>query len=100
MLGLQKLKSLTKEFVASELDMSLSSYSKIERSERDASLDKLVRIAEILRGRLLRLCGLKRRGGSTFHKTRRFVRTQQPTIGRMEIPKSGKKLFLKEAHGQ
>ncbi len=44
----RELKSLTREFVASELDMSVSGYSKIERGETDVSLGKLERIAEIL----------------------------------------------------
>ena len=42
------LKNLTREFVASELDMSLSGYSKIERGETDISLGKLERIASLL----------------------------------------------------
>lgn len=44
----RELKNLTREFVAAELDMSLSGYAKIERGETDISLGKLERIATVL----------------------------------------------------
>ena len=44
----RELKNLTREFVAVELDMSVSGYSKIERGEIDLTLSKLQKIADIL----------------------------------------------------
>ena len=44
----RELKGLTREVVASELDMSVSGYSKIERGEIDLTLTKLQKISEVL----------------------------------------------------
>lgn len=44
----RELKSLTREHLASELDMSVSGYSKIERGEIDLTVSKLQKIADIL----------------------------------------------------
>lgn len=44
----RELKNMTREFVASELDMSVSGYSKIERGEIDLTLSKLQKIADVL----------------------------------------------------
>ena len=44
----RELKEKTREFMAAELDLSLSGYSKIERGETDITLTKLYKIAEIL----------------------------------------------------
>lgn len=42
------LKEITRESIASELNMSLSGYSKIERNEVDLTISRVERIAEIL----------------------------------------------------
>jgi transcriptional regulator with XRE-family HTH domain len=44
----RELKNVTREHIASELEMSLSGYSKLERGEVDLTLSKLYRIAEVL----------------------------------------------------
>lgn len=44
----RELKNLTREYVATELEMSLSGYSKIERGEIDITLTKLQRISDVL----------------------------------------------------
>ena len=44
----RELRNLSREQVASELDMSLSGYSKIERGETELSLGKLNKIALVL----------------------------------------------------
>lgn len=44
----RELKSLSREAVASELGMSLSGYSKLERGEVDITLSKVYLIAQIL----------------------------------------------------
>lgn len=46
---LRELKSITREDIASELGMSLSGYSKLERGEVDITLTKVYKIAEILK---------------------------------------------------
>jgi transcriptional regulator with XRE-family HTH domain len=43
------LRSITRESMASELGMSLSGYSKLERGEVDITLSKVQRIAQILK---------------------------------------------------
>lgn len=44
----RELKNLTQEFVAAELGMTQSAYSKIETGENDLSFKKLSQIAEVL----------------------------------------------------
>lgn len=44
----RELKGITREVMASELGMSLSGYSKIERDEVDLTLSKVEKIAQIL----------------------------------------------------
>lgn len=44
----RELKSITREFMAGELGMSLSGYSKLERGEVDITLSKIQKIAQIL----------------------------------------------------
>lgn len=44
----RELKNFTREFIATELDMSVSGYSKIERGEIDLTISKLQKIADIL----------------------------------------------------
>lgn len=44
----RELKDLTREQIASELNMSLSNYSKIERGEIDPTLSRIEQIAETL----------------------------------------------------
>ena len=45
----RELKNITREVIASELEMSLSGYSKIERNEVDLTISKIQKIAEILK---------------------------------------------------
>lgn len=45
----RELKNLTREQMASELGMSLSGYSKIERGEIDLTISKVYKIAEVLK---------------------------------------------------
>jgi transcriptional regulator with XRE-family HTH domain len=45
---LRELKGITRESMASELELSLSGYSKIERGETEISISKLYKISEIL----------------------------------------------------
>lgn len=44
----RELKNITREFIAAELGMSLSGYSKLERGEVDITVSKIYKIAEIL----------------------------------------------------
>lgn len=44
----RELKNLTRESIASELDLSVSGYSKIERNEVDLTLSRIKQISEIL----------------------------------------------------
>ena len=44
----RELKNITREAMASEMDMSLSGYSKIERNEVDLTVSKVQKIAEVL----------------------------------------------------
>ena len=44
----RELKSITRESMASDLGMSLSGYSKLERGEVDLTLSKLFNISQIL----------------------------------------------------
>ena len=44
----RELKDITREHIASELEMSVSGYSKLERGEVETTLSKLYRIAEVL----------------------------------------------------
>lgn len=46
--NLRELKKLTREYMADELKMSLSGYSRIERGEVDLTLSKVAKISEIL----------------------------------------------------
>jgi transcriptional regulator with XRE-family HTH domain len=45
---LRELKNFTQQHMATELDLSVSGYGKIERDETDISINKLERIAGIL----------------------------------------------------
>lgn len=45
---IRELKSLTREYVAEELKMSMSRYGKIERGEVDLTVSKLIEIAKVL----------------------------------------------------
>lgn len=45
---LRELKDITRDYMSSELAMTSSGYSKIERGEVDITLKKLFKIAEIL----------------------------------------------------
>jgi len=45
---IRELKSLTREFVAEEVKMSMSGYGKIERGEVDLTVSKLIEIAKVL----------------------------------------------------
>jgi transcriptional regulator with XRE-family HTH domain len=45
---LRELKNITREQLASDLNMSLSNYSKIERSEIDITISRLTEIAKLL----------------------------------------------------
>jgi transcriptional regulator with XRE-family HTH domain len=45
---LRELKSITRERLASDLNMSVSNYSKIERSEIDLTISRVYEIANIL----------------------------------------------------
>lgn len=44
----RELKNLTREWMANELNLSLSGYSKIERGEVDITISKVYKISEIL----------------------------------------------------
>jgi transcriptional regulator with XRE-family HTH domain len=44
----RELKNLTREQIASELNLSLSGYSKIERNEVDLTISRIFEIAKIL----------------------------------------------------
>lgn len=44
----RELKNITREQMASDLEMSLSGYSKIERGDTDLTISKIERIAEVL----------------------------------------------------
>ena len=44
----RELKKVTREHIASELDISVSGYGKIERGEVDVSISKLFKIAKTL----------------------------------------------------
>ena len=44
----RELKNITREAMASEMDMSLSGYSKIERNEVDLTVSKVQKIAQVL----------------------------------------------------
>lgn len=45
---LRELKNFTQQYMADQLELSLSGYGKIERNETDISISKLERIANIL----------------------------------------------------
>lgn len=45
---LRELKNYTQQFMAQELELSLSGYGKIERNETDISIGRLEQIAQIL----------------------------------------------------
>ncbi len=45
---LRELKNFTQAHMATQLDMSISGYAKIEKDRTDVSLSKIARIAEIL----------------------------------------------------
>lgn len=45
---IRELKNLTREYVAGELNMSMSGYGKIERGEVDLTVNKLLEIAKVL----------------------------------------------------
>lgn len=45
---IRELKNLTREYVAGEVEMSMSGYSKIERGEVDLTVSKLIKIAKVL----------------------------------------------------
>ncbi len=51
----RELKNITREKIASELNMSLSNYSKIERGEIDLTISRIVEIAKILEVGVLQL---------------------------------------------
>jgi transcriptional regulator with XRE-family HTH domain len=44
----RELKNITREQMASDLDMSLSNYSKIERNEIDLTISRVQKIAQVL----------------------------------------------------
>lgn len=45
---IREMKNLTREYVAEELNMSMSGYGKIERGEVDLTVSKLIEIAKVL----------------------------------------------------
>ena len=45
---LRELKNYTQQYMAEEMDLSLSGYGKIERNETDISISRLEKIAKIL----------------------------------------------------
>lgn len=45
---IRELKNFTREYVAGELNMSMSGYGKIERGEVDLTVNKLLEIANVL----------------------------------------------------
>jgi len=51
----RELKNITRDKIASELNMSLSNYSKIERGEIDLTLSRITEIAKILEVSILQL---------------------------------------------
>ncbi len=55
----RKLRDLTQEFVAQQLDLSVSGYEQIEQSGMDVSLSKLQKIADLLEVSLSQLLGEK-----------------------------------------
>ncbi len=46
---LREIKGYSQKYMATELDMSLSGYNKIERGESDISLSRLEQIAQVLK---------------------------------------------------
>jgi len=44
----RELKNLSRDYIAAELDMSVSGYSKIERGEVDLNLSRIKQIAKVL----------------------------------------------------
>jgi transcriptional regulator with XRE-family HTH domain len=48
----RELKNMTREEMASNLDMSVSNYSKIEREETDLTISRIQKIADVLNVRL------------------------------------------------
>jgi transcriptional regulator with XRE-family HTH domain len=51
---IRELKNYTQEFMANELSMSISNYSKIERDEISITLDRLEEIAIVLKDEISR----------------------------------------------
>lgn len=51
----RELKGITREFMAAELEISSSGYSKIERGETDVSLNRLLQIASLLNINVIQL---------------------------------------------
>lgn len=45
---IRELKNLTREYVADEVEMSMSGYGKIERGEVDLTVSKLIKISKAL----------------------------------------------------
>ncbi|MCG9793498.1 helix-turn-helix domain-containing protein [Flavobacterium algicola] len=45
---IRELKNLTREYVAAELNMSMSGYGKIERGDVDLTVSKLIEISKVL----------------------------------------------------
>lgn len=45
---IRELKNLTREYVADEVEMSMSGYGKIERGEVDLTVSKLIKISKVL----------------------------------------------------
>lgn len=55
---IREFKDITREYIAAELDMSVSGYSRVERGEVDLTFSKLQRIAEVLKTDVIQIFAL------------------------------------------
>ena len=82
----RELKNYTQQYVADELELSLSGYGKIERDETDISISRLEKIAAVLEVDVSTILSFDEKHIFNFHnKQNAMVSMRDQHINQMEL---------------
>lgn len=83
---LRELKNYTQQYMADELELSLSGYGKIERDETDISISRLEKIATVLEVDVNTILSFDERQVFNFHNNQNtMVSMRDQHINQMEL---------------
>lgn len=83
---LRELKSYTQQYMADELELSLSGYGKIERDETDISISRLEKIATVLEVDISSILSFDEKNIFNFHNNQNaMVSLRDQHINQMEL---------------